>query len=538
MANNTQISGLYWAPEANQFALVAPDFPAREYGFTRHPVQLTHWFSEDLYGVLRAYLDDHFKYVSPAAMERLKAHIDAYAASYATMPPEGIAPEMPCPPGLAYREFQRAGIYHAWLATQGASLENRKGCLIADEMGLGKTIQAIGFANCIRAARVLVVCPASLRINWEREIKKWAVHRTDVHHVTSVTSYKPAGWHIVSYDMAKRHDLRARLMLDRFDLLVVDEAHYVKTPRAARTTTVVGCCGRAAMEGLLNRAARTVFLTGTPVPNRPVESWSMVWPFILDRFPVSTKNQFDRMFGIWVRTPFGLKYAGAKNVPDMNVRLRAGFMIRRLKSQVLHELLPLQHKMVVFPSGGGAFREILNEEKQFDVAEIIKHAVPRGSALAQLRQRMGVAKIPLVVSYIKDMLEEVEKVVVFAWHTEVVEGLMQALEMYGAVKITGSCTLRSRQAATDAFQGNPSCRVLIGNIEAAGVGWTLTAAQDVVFAEHSWVPSQNVQAGGRCHRIGQRGSVTLHDLVVEGSLDGKVLLAGAKKTQEIEEMLS
>ena len=405
-------------------------------------------------------------------------------------------------------------------------------------MGLGKTIQAIGFANCIRAARVLVVCPASLRINWEREIKKWAVHRQDVVHVTNAALYKPAGWAIVSYDMAKRSDLRARLMADRFDLLVVDEAHYVKSPRAKRTTTVLGCCGRFATAGLIDVAARTVFLTGTPVPNRPVESWGMIWPFILGRFPVRTKNQFDRMYGVWVKTPFGLKYVAAKNVPDMNVRLRAWFMTRRLKSQVLHELLPIQHKMVVFPVAGGEIREILNAEKAFDAAEIIKHAVPRGSALAQLRQRMGVAKVPLVVQYVKDMLEEVDKVVIFGWHEEVVSQLVEAFEMYGAVKITGSCTLRARQAAVDAFQKDAKCRVFVGNIEAAGVGWTLTAAQDVVFAEHSWVPSQNVQAGGRCHRIGQRGAVTTHDLVVEGSLDGKVLLAGAKKTAEIEEMLS
>ena len=534
----TEISGLYWAPEAHQFALVSPDFPARDYGFTRHPVQVTHWFTEDVYGVLRAHLDERFKYASPAALAQLKPALDMHTASYATIPPEDECPEMPCPAGQSYREFQRAGIYFAWKATQGASLENRKGCILADEMGLGKTIQAIGFANTIRAARVLVVCPASLRINWEREIKKWAVHRQDVAHVGSVALYKPAGWHVVSYDIAKRSDIKSRLLMDRFDLLICDESHYVKSPRAKRTTTVIGCCGRGAVEGLVNVAARTVFLTGTPVPNRPVEAWSMVWPFILDRFPVRAKNQFDRMYGQWAQTPFGLKYAGAKNVPDMNARLRAGYMCRRLKSQVLHELPPRQHKMVVFPAGGGEIREILNAEKNFDVQEIIKNAVPRGSALAQLRQRMGVAKSGLVVQYVKDMLEEVEKVVIFAWHTEVVGLLMEALEMYGAVKITGASPLKARQAAADAFQKDAACRILVGNIEAAGVGWTLTAAQDVVFAEHSWVPSQNIQAGDRCHRMGQRGVVTLHDLVVEGSLDGKVLLAGAKKTLEIETMLS
>lgn len=535
----TEISTLYWAPKAEQFVCVSPDFPAKDYGFVRHPVQHSRWYSGDVFHALRAYQEGKFKNVTDAAQARLLPYTTAYEQSYATLPPVLGCPEIPVPTGQIAKEYQKAGVHAMWTLMQGATMKARKGALLADEMGLGKTIQTILLANTLRARRVLVICPASLRINWAREIRDWAVHYTDVHHVFSANFYNPASWVIVSFDMARRKDIFQRLMTDVFDMVVIDEAHYVKSCTSKRTQAVVGSRkGVNIRHGLISRAPRTVFLTGTPVPNRPPEAWNYVWPFALQNFPITSKNQWDRCYGSWVQTPFGLKYDRAKNVEDLNTRLRGGYMVRRLKSQVLSELPPKQHKMVVFPSSGGEIKEILREEKQFNVEEVLRHAVPRGSAVSTLRRKMGLAKLPLVIDYITNLLEEADKIVVFAHHTEVVDGLMDALSGFGAVKVTGSCTLQHRQNSVDIFQTDPACRIFVGNIEAAGVGWTLHAAHNVVFAEHSWVPGHNIQAADRCHRIGQKGHVMVHDLVVEGSLDGKILLAGAKKAKEIEEMLT
>lgn len=532
----SEVSSLYWAPQTGHFVCVSPDFDARSYGFVRHHVHVTRWFAKDVFQCIRAYKDERFKTVSTAAMEQMALRLQVFDESYAALPPAEGVPDMPLPPGQVLKQYQRAGIYLMWKLLQGATRKFPRGVLLADEMGLGKTVQAIVLANTVRAARVLVVCPAALKINWTREISAWAVGAPKIRQLTGGYLEAPADWDVVSYTAAIRKDVRGFIMDQIYDLVIVDEAHYCKTVKAERSKAVIGTTKTL---GFISRAARTVFITGTPVPNRPVESWNFIWPFVLDHFPIKTKTQWDSYYGVFAHTQFGRKYVRAKNVGDLNTRLRCGYMVRRMKAQVAHELPPKQHKMVVFPASiGGEIKEILKEEGQFNVEEVLKHAIPRGSALATLRRRMGLAKVSHAVEYIDALMEEVEKVVVFAHHTEVVEKLAESLGAYGSVVVMGSTPMLARQKAVDKFQTDPACRVFIGNIEAAGVGLTLTAASNVVFVEHSWVPAWNVQAADRVHRIGQAESVVIHDLVVEGSLDGKVLLAGAKKTKEIEELLA
>lgn len=533
-------NSLYWAPEQKHFVLIRPTFDPAPYKFARYGLRLKRYYSQDEYAALRLVLENKVSFTSDGALERLKHLKGMVDRSYAVLPSPGLWTDIPCPAGKAYLPYQIAGIQAAMAILQGARMDTRKAALLADEMGLGKTIQAIGVCLALRVKRVLVLCPASLRINWEREIHAWAGD-VEISHVTSSwrTNKGLAGekrivtpWTIASYDMAWRNV--ERLMDDVFDIIIADEAHYLKGIKSSRTLAVIGKQG--GFDGLITRAPRTIFLTGTPVPNRPIEAWSFVWPFLLDRFPhTPSKNRWERFYGSWYQGRYGMQYAGGKNLDDLNMRLRTGFMIRRMKKDVLHDLPAKRHKLVVLPLSGLEVRNIVKEEKGFDVDEIIRHGNPVGSPLAKLRREMGIAKLPFIIDYLKDLMEEVEKVVVFCWHVEVVEGIKAAFP--NAVSITGSTPLKARQEAADAFQLGDA-PMIIGNIQAMGVGWTFTASSNVVMAEHSYVPGDNIQAADRCHRIGQRGSVTIHDLVIEGSLDGKVLLAAARKVDEIEDILS
>jgi len=321
------------------------------------------------------------------------------------------------------------------------------------------------------------------------------------------------------------------------DGVLVHNCHNIKNADTQRTKLILGS-GKE-WRGLVDKTP-SIFLTGTPVPNgRPSEMWPIIyrcapeiidyakyWTFV-DRFCLV---QDDGQGGVLIR--------GAKRQAELYARLRgSGFMIRRLKEDVLKDLPPKQYKMVVFPADSET-KKILHKESAFSADEIIKHGAPVGSALPEYRREMGIAKVPQAVEYIKDMLDGgVEKVVVFAHHVEVIGLLREALEDFGVVVITGATSATARQAACDQFQTNPTRRVFIGNILAAGVGVTLTAAQDVVLVESSWVPGENDQAIDRLHRIGQIGSVLAHILVVEGSLDAKILGSAAHKAGDVGKIL-
>lgn len=425
---------------------------------------------------------------------------------------------IPCPPGLIYRPYQEAGITLA---------EKRKVCMIADEQGLGKTIQVIGLANLLGLTRILVVCPASLRLNWKSEFRKWHLVSLDTTAIMSGKDQIPkTDPVIISYDLVTNSFYYDLLM--PWELIVLDEAHYLKNPDALRTQMLLGL-GR--YESLVNYADRRVFLTGTPIPNKPAE----FFPILKTQTPATIKNKgywkYVKTYSYVVKNGFGVQIKGAKNQEDLYLRLRSSFMIRRLKSQVLKDLPPKQHKLVIFPADKST-RKVLKKESDFSSSEIIEHGAPVGSALPELRREMGEAMAPMVVDYVKDLLESVNKVVLFAHHKSVVDYLTEHLTEYGVVQIVGKTPGKKRQENVDAFQKDPVVRVLVGHIVSAGTGWTLTASSDVVFAEASWVPGENDQAIDRTHRIGQQNKVLAHFLVVEGSISAAVLSSALKKKED------
>jgi SWI/SNF-related matrix-associated actin-dependent regulator of chromatin subfamily A-like protein 1 len=445
--------------------------------------------------------------------------------------------------GLDYLPYQRAGIAYA---------APRQDTLIGDEMGLGKTIQAAGVINATPSVRkVLVVCPASLKINWERELRRWLVRPLTI-------GVANGGWPmtdvvIVNYDVLRKFD--AEIKGVDWDLAVFDEAHYVKNGKAQRTQAIFGKWDADAKAWKVApiRAARRLFLTGTPILNRPKELWTIV--HALDRKGLGDNwRNFHVRYCAGYQGRHGWNIDGASHLDELNSKLRAAFMIRRLKSEVLTELPAKRRQVIVLEPSKKAralierqnalaervskAKEALQASKATEDPKAFEAAVAAlddasGAAfeeMSALRHEIALAKLPQVIEHVRDALDGSEgKILVFAHHRDVVEALTQEFADVGAVKLMGGDSADDKQSAVDRFQTDPSCRVFIGSIKAAGVGITLTAATHVVFAEQDWTPGWNQQAEDRAHRIGQRESVLIQYVVLDGSLDAHIAQVNVDK---------
>jgi len=291
------------------------------------------------------------------------------------------------------------------------------------------------------------------------------------------------------------------------------------------------------------RAKRRVFLTGTPLVNRPIELWPIVRSLDPNGLGKSWRSYVTRYCAAH-QTNYGWDVSGASNLDELQTKLRATFMVRRLKSEVLRDLPPKVRQVIACPADGmtqlvkaeaalfEAHRAVI-EKLQASVDELREQggdaydaAVERlrsatGVAfteMSRVRLDLAVAKLPFVIEHLDAVVESTGKVVVMCWHHEVADALLAHFGR-AAVAVTGKVAIADRQAAVERFQTDPSCTVFVGTIKAAGVGLTLTAASTVVFAEQWWVPGDITQAEDRCHRIGQVNSVLVQHLVVDGSID-------------------
>lgn len=431
--------------------------------------------------------------------ERLKASF-ATTTSFRFAAPSGCEPY----------PFQHAGVEYV-LGLEAA--------IIADPMGVGKTIQGIGWLNQVAARRPLIVCPASLRINWRRELEKWAV-------------WDPEAT-VVSYDEARKGKAAGQ-----HDAVIFDEAQYLKNAESKRS------------EACLNLPiARRLFLTGTPIVSRPIE----LWPLLRAIDPQAWGNRTDYGMtycaGRW--NGFEWDYRGASNLVDLQRRLRSSFMVRRRKADVLTDLPPKVRQLITLPaeSAGPKTAELLAAVRQLwkakqqaltpeAVAALAPHREVVQAQLSKVRHEEALAKVPAVVAHCRDLLEGgVQKLVVFAHHRDVMQAIDYQLSMFKPVRVLGGMTDEQKQQSVDAFQNVEDCRVFVGQLQAAGVGLTLTAAHTVVFAELDWVPGVMTQCEDRCHRIGQRDSVLVHHLVVDGSLDARIARALVRKQAVLDQAL-
>ena len=421
--------------------------------------------------------------------------------------------EIPVPDGLAYLPFQKAGIAYAL---------KRKNCLIGDEMGLGKTIQAIGTINATNPNTVLVVCPASLKLNWKNEMVKWLVSERKIDVVNGGGEQIPNDPDVViiNYDVLTKH---AKALQSRtWGMVVMDEVHKIKNPKAKRTVVAVSI-----------KAKRKLALTGTPITNRPIELQPIAGYLDYDSF--GNFFNYARKYAGAYKSRFGWDFSGSSNLDELQRRLRQSFMIRRKKEEVLKDLPAKVRQVIVLPSKayGGELT------KEFDaMADAVSDTTYDDVSFEQMsgvRHEMALAKVDDVIDHLTDIDHQV---VLMAHHKDVVEGIKLGLEAVGktVVTLTGDCNQAHRQHSVDTFQAGDA-DVFIGTIGAAGVGITLTAASHVVFAELSWVPGDVSQAEDRCHRIGQQDSVLIQHLVVDGSLDARMAEVLVQKQKVLDRAL-
>ena len=426
--------------------------------------------------------------------------------------------QVPAPPGLEYLPYQRAGIAYAL---------GRRNTLIGDEMGLGKTIQAIGFVNCLAdASRVLILCPASLRLNWRAEWRRWHTGPIRPVLLDGPIRFRPERQaFICSYDSVRKY--HPQIAATEWDVLICDEAHLLKDAGTRRAKTVFGGKHDGA-EFKAIPAARRLFLTGTPIVNRAAELWPLVHALAPDGLGKTKADFIER-------------YGSNGRLDELHMRLRTQIMVRRRKDDVLKQL-PKKRRQIVLIDVAGAAELIARERGAISLqqqaikrtrAEIVglphQEQVMRLrqcraialSEIARVRHETALAKLPAAIEQIRDALANVEKIVVFCHHLDVHSALAAEFGRI-AVGLTGETSQNDRHQAVERFQRDKGVRVFLGSIRAAGLGLTLTAASVVVFVELDWTPAAMMQAEDRLHRIGQINPVLAQHLVIDGSIDQKM----------------
>ena len=452
------------------------------------------------------------------------------------------------PNGMVPMEFQFAGAEYVL---------NRNNALLGDEPGLTKTAQSIMVSNAIAAKHTLVVCPASLRLNWQREIWAWSTIpnvRTSVimkgKHGVDITAH----YVIISYDLLRNDALLAAIMDMKWDHLILDEAHLLKDPKGNKRTKAI-----CAPDRLPSVVGRITMASGTILPNTPVECYNAVrllnWEAIdkasLDDFKEAYYdigqgwvNVYDPAEKKWKRKFSANVRNVPKNLDDLQHRLRKHVMVRRLKAQVLHEL-PAK-RWHPFPIAmTSAIRDALKHPGWGEAGRLyemdpdaFEHGVPIDGAISTARKLLGEAKAEACADYIEDLIDSgVDKLVVAAWHHTVLDYLRERLEHHGLTYMDGGTGMRKRQDAVDRFQNDDKVKIILGQNGPLGVGWTLVRAKDIVMCEWDWVPGMNDQLFDRIHRKGQRDAVMAHLPVVPGTMDEKMLGTAVGKAQIIYQAL-
>lgn len=405
--------------------------------------------------------------------------------------------------GVNLLGFQREAI--EWMMARRRT--DMRGFLVADEMGLGKTVEALAALHVEQAFPAAIVCPAFLRANWEREIWRALPSKT----VQVVRGRQPA---VVSADVWVLSYESLPGFVDGFagglGGVVFDECHYLKNARTARAKAAAKLVKRVDTGFVLG-------LSGTPVVNHASE--------------LANQLRLIGWGGYWTK---GL----LEKLPpeDINNGLRSVCMVRRRKSEVLDDLPELRWVTVSVDLDTQSKGEYLRRENEFRSGlsdGVFQTAAARMNALTKMNDLRVFTvhhKLKLAKSWIDDFLESGEQLVVFLWHKEPAVALAKEFD---APLLTGDQSHSQRMEAVDAFQAG-KVPVIVCTIAAAGMGLTMTAASNVLFVEQAWTPAAMDQALARCHRIGQRSSVTGWVMLARGTIDERMAQVLERKRDHVD----
>jgi SWI/SNF-related matrix-associated actin-dependent regulator 1 of chromatin subfamily A len=401
---------------------------------------------------------------------------------------------------------------------------DEKAAMLCDPPGAGKTPQAIGLLNRLSGHSALIVCPASLKENWAREVKKWSQYPLTVQILnSSADKVDGSDVVIVSYNLAVR--MHEEISKRSYDLLICDESHILKSASSQ--------VARIVLVPIWARCRYRLLMTGTPLPNgRSVEAYTCFSRCSKEHF--GSWDAFKSRYCVEERTRWGVTYPHSKNLQELRELSRA-FMVRRTKQEVLGELpgLVRQNVYIRLPE-----LDVFNAQDGIDVdaiVEAVENGVPLESEhITTVRRKLAMLKASHILQAIEDALEEVEQLVVFVHHRELYEHLMKNIS--DAVGINGLTHPTERQQNVDTFQ-RKEAKVFIASLKAANTGLTLTSASTLFMAEYDWVPSTNEQAEGRIYRVTQNEICRVKYLVAADSLDEKVLKVLQRKQRHIEKAL-
>jgi SWI/SNF-related matrix-associated actin-dependent regulator of chromatin subfamily A-like protein 1 len=408
-------------------------------------------------------------------------------------------PEVAAVLGGELQPFQWAGVRYA--------LEARR-TFLADEQGLGKTVEALATLEADGAYPAVVVCPASLKLNWERETAKWLPHRS-VAVVDGRGGVPPAAEILIlNYEIVAAH--REALGRRKLGAVVIDESHYCKNPKAKRTQAVRRLAASVRPEGL------RLALTGTPVLNHADEL-------------IAQLRAIGRLADFGSGSRFSRQFHGDDSVERLHWHLRRRCFVRRLKKDVLPQL-PAKRQVVVAiglsnePEYRLAEKDVIAwlREQPLDLSELDARiaATLRAERLAQLGtlQRLAArGKLDGALHWIHDFLASGEPLVVFARHVEVQEAVLERFPE--ALHLLGRDSIAVREESIAAFQEPDGPQLIVCATRVAAQGITLTRASNVAFLELEWTPAMHDQAEDRCHRIGQRDAVSAWYLLAAETID-------------------
>lgn len=388
--------------------------------------------------------------------------------------------------------------------------------ILADDMGLGKTTSTViaslesGFQKC------LIICPASLKINWKREIENYTTKSVSI---IEGKIWESADYVIINYDILKNfHDPKdhknSHILKEKFDMIIVDEAHYIQNAQAARTKIV---------NDISNKLGKIWLLTGTPMTSRPMNYYNLLHlvdsPVALNWMGYVRRYCNGYQFTVGKKRIWNVQ--GASNLEELRDRTKP-HVLRRLKEDILD--LPdkivtpiyLKLKSRDYEYLMGEYYAWYDQSKQESGSLTVQF-----SKLMKVRQVIAEEKIKATCEFAENIIEQGKKVIIF---TNFTDTLNQITEHFGktAVKLDGSMGKIERQNAVDKFQEDEKVKVFVGNLKAAGVGITLTSAEAVIMNDLSFVPSDHAQAEDRAYRYGQKNNVLVYYPIFENTIESVI----------------
>ena len=388
--------------------------------------------------------------------------------------------------------------------------------LLALDMGTGKTICAIGYGAYKRYGRVLIICPASMKETWKREVEKFSGIEANM-----LTDDETGGWEIINYDQLNKYS--PYLYQQDYDLVVCDESHMLKNKKAIRT--------KVAFKVLQKSAKDVLFLTGTPIMNRPIEIYT-TFNFIT---PMNYFEFCQEYCGA-KQTSWGWDFNGASNLGDLKEKM--WWMIRMKKEDVLEDLPDktiniLNTKM----KSRSDYNKILKDfrswllEKDLSTNALYAEALTKINYLKQI-----IVENKNLKDIIDNFLDNDKKLIVFSQYKTVIDKLHEEYKDI-SVKLTGDTKAEERQEAVDVFQKSDEKRIFLSTIKAGGVGITLTKADTVIFTDLSWTPADHKQAEDRAYRIGQKNNVNVYYLITNNTVEDKIWAMLKRKEKMVHKIM-